>query len=143
MSIELKIKSKHLALEPGIIRAEERKLETQITKLLDSTYWKSLSDPELKREAGMRCNRWSITLGSLARHRKWNVRNEARATYLARAFIKGTPYRVVEQKVHNVDEFTVYILPRIITMVEKYHPERYRVKKGVLKDRVMEWLNAE
>jgi hypothetical protein len=114
MSIELKIKSKHLALEPAIIRREEQKL--------------------LKRIRSGRCNDTAdgSTTASLLRkfeslhnHRKWNVRNEARATELARAYLSGRPYNDVEwkRKPENEFKFKRYIIPRIVSMVTKYGNE--------------------
>lgn len=105
MSIELKIKSKHLALEPAIIRREEQKL--------------------LKRIRSGRCNDTTEAFRkyeSLHHHRKWNVRNESRATELARAYIAGKPYCLVEQKrkPENEYKFSTYIIPRIAKMVDKY-----------------------
>lgn len=111
MSIELKIKSKHLALEPAIIRREEKKL--------------------LKQARSGRCNDTAdgsatakilSKYESLHRHRKWNVRNEARATELARAFIIGKPYKDVEskRKPENEFKFQQFIIPRVAIMVNKY-----------------------
>lgn len=113
MSVELKIKSKHLALEPAIIRKEEKKLLKQI-----------------------RSNKCNDTLEafrkfeSLSIHRKWNVRNESRATHLARAFLSGRPYSEVEQKrkPENEYKFKMYIIPRIVKMVSKYGKEEYSEK---------------
>lgn len=109
MSIELKIKSKHLALEPAIIRHEERKLLTRIR----SGRVNDTAEAFRKYE-------------SLHAHRKWNVRNESRATELARAYIAGKPYTFVEQKRKEENEykFLVYIVPRIVAMVNKYGKEQ-------------------
>jgi hypothetical protein len=115
MSIELKIKSKHLALEPEIIRKEERKLRKQIKHLkayhqVNDDYSDVIYPLHTK---------WA----HLANHRKWNVRNEARATYLARAYIKGVPYATVEQ---TSDKYKLrdYILPRVLDMVARYGPNK-------------------
>lgn len=109
MSIELKIKSKHLALEPAIIRKEEKK----ILKSIRSGYCNDTAAAFSKYE-------------SLHNHRKWNVRNEARATELARAFLIGKPYSEVEQKRKPENEFKFkrYILPRVVAMVNKYNSNR-------------------
>ena len=106
MSLELKIKSKHLSEEARIIRFEERKLKRQIK-------WAKLRqlvcDPE--RSA------WA----SINHHRRWNVRNENRATFLARAYIDGRSYKEIEQtrKPENEFKFKQFIIPRIISMVNK------------------------
>lgn len=103
MSIELKIKSKHLALEPAIIRREENKI--------------------LKRIRSGRCNDTAsaqLKYESLHNHRKWNVRNEARATELARAYLANKPYKSVEADRKDETKFIVYIVPRVVSMVNKY-----------------------
>ena len=105
MCIELKIKAKHLALEPSIIKREEDKLRKQMKYNRDGdvSYW-SLN---LKRE-------------SLCNHRRWNVRNESRATELARAYLAGKPYSYVEKKRNEDKMFQLYIVPRIVAMVTRY-----------------------
>jgi hypothetical protein len=109
MSIELKIKSKHLALEPAIIRKEERKIINHIRSGRSNDTAAAFRKYE-----------------SLHIHRKWNVRNEARATELARAYISGKPYTFVEQKRKDENEykFLVYIVPRIVAMVNKYSKDQ-------------------
>jgi hypothetical protein len=112
MCIELKIKAKHLALEPQIIRAEEEKLKKRIK------YHRS--DDSVS----------SISLGwkldSLVRHRKMDVRNEARATHLARAYIAGKSYSYCERKRNDDFFFMQYIVPRILAMVTKYGDKEQR-----------------
>ena len=106
MSIELKIKSKHLSLEAKVIKFEEAKLKKQIR-------WHSkVQSPNKKLE-------WK--LNSITAHRKWNVRNENRATFLARAFIAGVPYKTVEHKCKDVFKRDQQVLPRVLSMVKKYH----------------------
>ena len=106
MSIELKIKSKHLSLEAKVIKFEEAKLKKQLR-------WHSkVQSPNKKLE-------WK--LNSITEHRKWNVRNENRATFLARAFIAGVPYKTVEHKCKDEVKLKVYVLPRVLSMVKKYH----------------------
>ena len=112
MSVELKIKAKHLALEPTIIRKEEQKILKQIR----SSKCNDTAEAFRKFE-------------SLHNHRVWNVRNEARATHLARAFIEGKPYRSVENKVNDPSVLRCYILPRVIAMVAKYGKNEDRIHK--------------
>ena len=102
MCIELKIKAKHLALEPQVIKHEERKLKGQIkfTKGTDAKLIYKLND--------------------LVNHRKWNVRNESRATELARTYLAGKPYSYAEKSRKNDVMFQLYIVPRIVAMVTKY-----------------------
>ena len=120
MSIELKIKSKHLALEPNIIRTEECKLKKQMHyNRGEGSYW----DLDRQRQ-------------SLSVHRRWNVRNEARATYLARAFIDGKPYTYAERKRNDDGLFQMYIVPRIVAMVQRYGKREHR---GITADVIKEW----
>jgi len=105
MSIKLKIKSKHLALEAGVIRFEEQKLKRQIEWL----------KTHQKDEATFR-SEWE----SLNSHRRFDVRNEARATYLARGYIEGRKYETIENNIKDLGTFNSYILPRVVSMVIKY-----------------------
>ena len=127
MSIELKIKAKHLALEPGIIEHEEAKIRRRIKWLQDR-----------KQDVG---NLW-WELRSLELHRKNNVRDEARATNLARTFIAGKPYTHTEQRRNSEREgkFQYYIIPRIAAMAKKYGTaEQRKLDDKVLKDQITAW----
>jgi hypothetical protein len=112
MSIELKIKSKHLSLEPAIIRHEEYKLLRQI---------RFHNAQQSHKDAEKLVSKWY----SLSRHRKWDVRNEARATHLARAYLAGKDYKSVEHKVEDPRLLKTQIIKRVVSMVMKYGPIRY------------------
>lgn len=116
MSIELKIKAKHLALEPAIIRKEEYKLLKQI-KHMKQLHQVNDDFSDLVYPLH---SKWS----SLSAHRKRDVRNEARATHLARAFLNGQSYKDVERKRHEEWVFKTHIIPRIFAMVAKYGPNK-------------------
>ena len=73
---------------------------------------------------------------SLRNHRVFDVRNEARATNLARAFIKNTPYEKVENKCLDTAYRSQYITPRVISMLKKYHPS---LKDEQLVSEVKKW----
>ena len=118
MCIELKIKAKHLALEPKVIKHEERKLKSQI-KYTRGTDAKLI-----------------MKLDSLVAHRRWNVRNESRATGLARAYLAGKSYTSVELKRNDDAMFRMYIVPRIVAMVTKYGSGEQR---KVTRDTILEW----
>ena len=122
MCIELKIKSKHLALEPQIIKHEERKLKKQIRSNkgdLQQLIWK---------------------LDSLVNHRKHIVRNEARATQLARAYIDGKEYTSIERKRHDNSTFIQYIVSRIHAMVTRYGKGDQR---KVTVDMIRDWSKID
>ena len=120
MCIELKIKSKHLALEPKVIRHEEQKIKGQIK------YSKG-SDKSLINK-----------LDSLVTHRRWNVRNESRATELARAYLAGKQYSSIEQhrKPENEHTFLYMIIPRVVSMVSKYGK---REQRKITRETIQEW----
>jgi hypothetical protein len=121
MSIELKIKSKHLGLEAKVIKFEEAKLKKQIRWYCDRY---SPNDKLV----------WK--LNSITSHRKWNVRNENRATFLARAYIAGVPYKTVEHKVKDTVKLCCYVLPRVVSMVQKYHDRKIEFAD------IQTWINA-
>ena len=149
MSIELKIKSKHLALEPAIIRKEEQKLSKQIKHY--KMHHQITTDSDVFSYYDKQPDLYNLYCkhSSLVSHRRWNVRNEARATYLARAYIKGVPYKVVES---NVKE-TIHgaVMDSLVRMVLKYSKQRFRTdyEKGAVvktaenkaKDAILAWMN--
>ena len=114
MSVELKVKSKHLSEEARIIRFEEHKFRKQVDWL------KARQMPYAKEHT---------TMMSLKEHRRKDVRNENRATFLARAFIAGKEYKTVEQKCNDPVVLRAYIFPRLCDMVNKYGPANQRLNK--------------
>jgi|AntAceMinimDraft_5_1070358.scaffolds.fasta_scaffold92593_1 hypothetical protein len=115
MSVQLKIKSKHLSQEASIIRFEERKLlkniayhREQHNKLGMNSQYDTDNDSDYRSYI------------SLNGHRRNDVRNENRATFLARAFIAGMPYNAIENKRNNDALFKYIILPRVIALICKY-----------------------
>jgi len=124
MSIELKIKSKHLSEEARIIRFEENKLKKQARWLRDH----QLNDVSVHKD-----------FLNLKQHRRWDVRNENRATFLARAYLEGKRYCEVEnkRKPENEYTFTAFVIPRVLTMVNKYGNVQ------VTKEEILEWSKLE
>jgi hypothetical protein len=148
MSIELKVKSKHLSEEARIIRFEEKKLFKQ--------YQWSLNNYRAAGHNDM-YPRWDdksfMSYESLNRHRRWDVRNENRATFLARAYIAGVPYDRVEQKRLDERLFKTQIFPRICAMVVKYgkrqegdwewdRSKQKYIPTDQLKTKIAEWSNV-
>lgn len=124
MSIELKVKSKHLSVEARIIRHEEVKLKRQIE-------WKKQNEQDQAVER----DQWF----SLNEHRRWDVRNENRATFLARAYIAGKSYKKVELKRKEEREYMFYskILPRVLNLVKKYSNPNLDLKH------ITAWVEAD
>lgn len=106
MSTELKIKSKSLAAEARIIRAEEIKVRNHARA-------RSLVQRPVSHLMGTRL--------SLYEHRTGIVRVEARATFLARAYLKGMSRVQVEQN-PVTDAQTI---KRVKAMVTKYGPRPF------------------
>lgn len=115
MSVELKIKSKHLSEESKIIRHEEK-------KYLGA--WRYDCNKNREDQANSPLVPWENisynTFSKLHHHRVIEVRFENRATFLARAYLAGKSYKDIENSRKDDAVFNVYILPRMTSMVAKY-----------------------
>lgn len=125
MSLELKIKSKHLAAEAKIIRREEAKLKRQIRS--NAAYYAEDSGNDYTPEQMEKWKRLARerknSLVSMNTHRRTKVRTVARSTHLAYGFLRGTPYRVMEnEKTRTVPNWNA-----IEKMITKYSTEDPRV----------------
>lgn len=138
MSIELKIKSKHLALESKVIRFEENKLQKRVIWL-----YKNSSETEKSKYSS---DYWTTVwkLASLSDHRKNVVGRENRATFLARAYIAGKPYSSTERSRNPLKEemFQRDVLPRVYEMVKKYH-DKFDVRRSITVDTLKDWSKIE
>jgi len=148
MSVELKVKSKHLSEEARIIRFEERKQFKQY-EWAKRKHYETGSNDEYPYHHDKAYGQYY----SLNRHRRWDVRNENRATFLARAYIAGKAYNTVEFKRKDDGTFQNYIVPRIVNMVAKYgapsiplktydHDKRAYVDNpdlAALRKKIVEW----
>lgn len=118
MSYQLKIKSKHLSEESRIIRAEEFKAARIAKKLR-----KKQSELNGVNHEHPGVNNNFRKVHDLAHHRSTVVRYEARATYLARAYLRGHTYEHVEKEGRKVEGDTIFrkiILPKVHYMVNRY-----------------------
>ena len=125
MSYELKIKAKHLGAEAKIIRFEENKTKQSTKKLKarENTPGVNNLDEIRKWKAAQ-----GFKLQDLQHHRKFVVRPAARRTHLARAYLKGLPYKAVEQRLTSKPAYASkhtynYIsrsVKQIATMVNQY-----------------------
>ena len=124
MSVELKIKSKHLSEEARIIKFEEKKVFKQYEWAKRQHYAHTRND-EFVYNQDPAYRTWE----SLNRHRRWDVRNENRATFLARAYLAGKDYKTVEHKCNDLVVLRCYIFPRLCEMVNKYGPPAQKLSK--------------
>ena len=124
MSVELKVKVKSLAEEARIIRREEIKAKK-------SKRWHA------ERQDPISAMKYSHARERLYEHRIDVVRFECRCAELARAFIKGTPYRKVERSTHDGPYQRGRIQGRVQKLLNKYH------SKDVTPSMVEQWLNTE
>lgn len=138
MSVELKIKSKHLSEEARIIRFEERKVFKQYEWAKRQHYATGSNDeyPYWKDQA------WN-TWHSLNQHRRWDVRNENRATFLARAYLTGKDYKTVEHKCNDLAVLRCWIFPRLCEMVNKYGPADQKLVKKFNRERMRYEYDSE
>jgi len=124
MSVELKVKVKSLAAEATIIRQEELKAKK-------SARW--CREHQLSEQTA----HYERNRASLYEHRIDIVRFECRAAELARAFIKGTPYRKVERSTRSGDYIMGRLHGRIQKLVNKYHD------KAITPSMIQQWMNTE
>ena len=103
-NLQLKGKAKSLAEEAKIIRKEEKKLGRRISKI--ASLQKPTSLMVLRRD-------------NLRDHRVHDVRNEARATHIARAFLNGKPFSSVEKNRNSYYE-TWGVHNRTTQIIRKY-----------------------
>lgn len=128
MSIELKIKSKHLALEAKIIKHEETKLVKQINSdqahtQVETYYWAD----KVKQQHS-----------SLHSHRTEGLRWEARATHLVRAFLDNKTYDSIEKTRRPCKDYYFWndTVPSMVRMAKSYG--QYEDDKLIT-----EWLKAK
>lgn len=128
MTIELKVKTKHLSEEAKIIKFEERKQLKAAVKHLNYLA-KTGTEPtslDIYKAYSMYHN--------LQSHRTNDVRNEVRATFLARAFLDGKPYKTVEHNCKDLIKLNSKIMPRAIKIIKKYS------KKPIEYQDVQKWF---
>ena len=107
MSLELKIKSKHLGEEAKIIRFEERKLLKRAKYLIardgDRRFYR---DDETGKWVTTELDKVFHPHWKLLSHRTEDVRNENRATFLARAVLKGQKFTDVERSTKDLGKLS-------------------------------------
>lgn len=129
MSIQLKVKAKSLAVEAQIIRKEER-------KLIKSARWtmrfKGLHDANIIRDQ----------YESVHLHRVREVRQESRATHLARAYLVSMPYSKVEsgRKETREYKFMTHTLSRTLKLIKRYG--NYETYHHTTYDDLLKWVDA-
>jgi len=121
MSIELKVKFNTLSEETKIIKREEQKALKYGRKL--SKLGKPNDVPYCRFE-------------NLHDHRISVVRPTARATHLARGYIRGLDYKQIENYTNRVP---THLIPKIEPMIQKYGLEKHT---NVTPEAIREWMFA-
>lgn len=96
MSIELKIKAISLADEARTIKHFEYKYKHKARMVRLEEEWADNADDEFKKQLKVRRDKAMLGFSSLRNHRVGPLRCEARATNVARGFIRGLPYEAIE-----------------------------------------------
>lgn len=117
MSIKLKVKSKSLSEEARIIRKEERK------QLGYSRYCRTTNEHDYRPSFK--------EFLELQQHRTGVVREEARVTHLARAYLKGRSYVSTECPKKPLPK---YLLNRLTKLLGRYSEDMYEGD-------VINWIN--
>jgi len=116
-SVQLKVKAKSLADEARVIRKEERKM------LKHHQHGYHAGSDCFIWEPGANCGWYS----NLRHHRVWDVRQEARATQIARTFLAGKSYESIEP--HVTDCYAQEkALDRAAVIVFKYGNTQLKAK---------------
>jgi hypothetical protein len=111
----MKVRIKELAQESKFIRKEENKVKSKKEYLYEKF-------PKMETSVGVLYGDLCNDQAKLASHRKYEVRNAARAAQLAYAFLRGIPYLTVEGKRKQEKEylFNANIKPEIKRLVKKF-----------------------
>lgn len=128
--VYLKVKIKSLAAEAKIIRQEERKWLHSARRLQS----RITSEPNCGPGLSTRLSRACDLLGGLGRHRKFDVREESRASLLAYGFLRGRRYSQMEAKCYEPPRWS-----RVADLVKKYGPVGRNERPA---DLVKEWAEA-
>lgn len=124
MSIELKIKALSLAAEARVIRNQEKRIGRKLSKL-HAKMANSPGDNTGTLKFSQHRNIDNLT--SIHTHRVLQVREEARLTHLARAYLKGTPYKEVENKTLPAKTLSEDHFERISRMATSYGQTMARI----------------
>jgi hypothetical protein len=133
--IELKIKAISLGQEISTIKKEEKQQLRLQRRYLNSKYRQRLIAERREAEAS-RNDIWNFQFHTIMHHRKRDLKPEARATNIARGFLRGLPYNVIETFPNDVGNQKInYLLSkkrsdghywsgpnwkRILRLIEKY-----------------------
>ena len=135
-TIYLRVKINSLTEEAKIIRREEHRRRYQKVKGPDGKIYKR------------RVVTGDTIFWGLRTHRTEELRLEARATYLAYAFLRGTPYAQVEENPHwkrATRSKHPPSWPRIAELVVKYGPVGHNTKlaKESAEGAIKAWVEGE
>lgn len=129
----LRVRIKELAQEAKYIRHEENKIKSR--QKIKPVSWYDCGPKDFKSEE----------YRSLESHRKFWVRPAARESQLAYAFLRGIPYKQVEQsrKPEKEWHFQYKVVPQIIRLVNKFSYVGWQKDPRKYDEEVKKWLTSE
>jgi len=125
MSIELRIKLAHLGMEPALIRKHEVRIKKKLEYLKNKNTNIDVNSLIQQRQR-------------LNHHRRWTVRNAARATHLAIGFLNERAYFSMERNT-EVGKRDKHIVPEVVRMVNKYRIGTVDIVPYKVDD-IMNWI---
>jgi hypothetical protein len=145
MTIELKIKQVSLADEAQYIKSQEEKLRKYADRCYEIAAQANDESVSAKYRGYALQHIWKAQ--ELKDHRKAIVADEARNANIARAYIKGKPYRFAESEGYKKENPPN--IARIARLIQKYGKtstgSRYPQNQGYLNDlmeTVEAWINV-
>jgi len=128
----LRVRVKELAQESKYIRFEETKIKK------NKLYISKPSDVPPEKQKFQ--YKMYYDLCSLQSHRKFEVRNAARAAQLAYGFLRGVPYKVIEPKTYTDSYKMGQIKKEVKRLATKFGGLSYGKNYD---DEVESWFNTE
>ena len=146
MKTYLKVKAKSLAAEARIIRLEEQRTFKRITYEIrqKDAVTGELGPAEVRTKYVRKNHPLRLALQA---HRIQDVRREARATNIARGFLRSRPLNAIETVVHSRTD-QLGALARAQEIAEKYATEKkedgtiHPVDKRITAQRFAAWADA-
>lgn len=128
----LKVKLKSLAEEARIIRHEKRRAKARARWLRkNASYRADATDSAIWKA--------SMVVNNLHKHNVQVVRKEQRASYLAYGFLRGMPYKRIEQRIKSEPDWD-----RVQNIASRFtNGENGYADPRVVAQKIAEWKDAK